>query len=616
MADGARLGIAGVSEAEMIGQGGSGRVYRARQEAFDRDVAIKIIPLYGDERTQRRFDRERRAMGRLSGVAGVLPVHESGTTDAGDLYLVMPFISGGSLREQLGPGEIGWTRACDIVEAVARTADVAHEAGIVHRDIKPGNILIGDDGAPLLADFGIARLGVDATGTTGTGLTLTPAYGPPEAFDKAEASVLGDVYSLGATLWALIAGRPPFTDVGEEPTLSQLFARVVSSPVGDLRQLAPTNVCDVIERAMAKDPAERFASAAEFADSLVAARKAAGGFSPQPGALAAGWTVKVAAEPGVATDGAVAVQAGSSRRVRVFALAAVLLAVAGIVAAVMTRGDDGPDGVATTADADAVTPPDQAGSNSGGSAGQAGGAESAADDDVPEVSDTAGDGAEVLGEAQSASDDDGEPFVLATPTSTPTPDPSVAGDEPDEPDEPGEAAEVVATPTPSPVPPPPREQPTPTPAPARTPTPAPDTSAPAPPATPTSTPRPTATPIPTPTNTPTPTPTNTPTPTPTNTPTPTPLPGPGPLGLTWFLPQFPCDGQTHNYARLTNATPGGTVSFSGPSARPGVGVVSPDGWLLLQWDCTNTEVQTFTFRAHDDATGRFVDYSFEGSANF
>lgn len=264
------LGIEGFSAVEEIGRGGSARVFRAWQDELDRPVAIKVLHSVWDDSAQRRFDRERKAMGRLSTVSGIADIYASGMTSTGVPYIVMPYYQRGSLEELIATdGPQPWGKATSIIASVASTIADAHRVGILHRDLKPANVLIGDDGFPKIADFGISTLVDQTTSTVTSGLTFTPSYSPPEAFASAVSTPQRDVYGLGATLWALIAGRAPFSTTDERPDLQQTIHRVLNEPVGDLRPLGvPDQICTLIDRAMAKNPADRFPDAASFLNEL------------------------------------------------------------------------------------------------------------------------------------------------------------------------------------------------------------------------------------------------------------------------------------------------------------------------------------------------------------
>jgi serine/threonine protein kinase len=230
-------------------------------------VAVKVLRL-ADDATLRRFDRERRAMGRLSELDGIVTIHYSGFTAAGDPYLVMPLLPG-SLQEQLDRSEpMGWREAVGLMVVVARTVDEAHGQNVIHRDLKPGNILLTAGGAPLVADFGIAKLTGSNTAVQSTALTFTPSYSPPEVLEGAAPSKSADIYGLAATLYALIAGAPPFVTESDESVFA-LMRRIADEPVTDLRPRGvPDQVCAVIEKAMHKDVEHRHRTSADLATEL------------------------------------------------------------------------------------------------------------------------------------------------------------------------------------------------------------------------------------------------------------------------------------------------------------------------------------------------------------
>ncbi|MDH4278697.1 MAG: serine/threonine protein kinase, partial [Acidimicrobiia bacterium] len=263
------LGIDGLEEVEQIGTGGSSRVYRALQADLDRVVAVKVINSGHDPDVARRFDRERKAMGRLSNHEGIVPVYSSGVTGYGEPFLVMPYYPNGSLQDQIDMGPLDWQSAVGYIDVAAETMAAAHEAGVVHLDIKPANILLTNSGAPRIADFGIAKVSSSpAASARTTGTAFTPAYSAPETFLDGKASPAADVYGLGASLWALLVGHPPFLGPGDDSNLMAVIGRVVNNPLGDVRHLAPEPVCRVISKAMAKNPVDRFQNARDFSVTL------------------------------------------------------------------------------------------------------------------------------------------------------------------------------------------------------------------------------------------------------------------------------------------------------------------------------------------------------------
>lgn len=261
------IGIDDLADARRIGEGGNAVVYRAHQVSLDRTVAVKVLRGVDDD-TRRRFDRERRAMGRLSEHDGIVTVYASGFTDRGEPYLVMPLLerSLDEVLEQRGP--LPWREAAELMATVCETVADAHDQGIVHRDLKPGNIMLTASGRPLVADFGIARLVDRATSLQSTALTLTPAYSPPEALESTLATARADIYSLGATLFALVCGHPPFMEPNGETSLLVLVRRIVEQPVPDCRPRVPDGLQRLLEWSMAKEPEHRPATARELAVAL------------------------------------------------------------------------------------------------------------------------------------------------------------------------------------------------------------------------------------------------------------------------------------------------------------------------------------------------------------
>jgi serine/threonine protein kinase len=262
--------VPGYRIVDLLSRGGFGVVYRAVQLTVDREVAIKIDSrMVLDERDRRRFLRETRAAGRLSGHPHVVALHDAGVLDDGRPYLVMELCTGGSLADRLnrsGPMPPG--AACDLGAKIADALAAAHSVDVLHRDIKPANILINRYGVPGLADFGLAVLAEQGRQTSATLLALTPAYAAPEAFRRQTPAELADVYSLGATLYTLMSGRPPrFPAVGE-PSIDQII-RLHEQPVPAIPGV-PDETMAVLVKALATDPERRYPTAAAFRDALSA----------------------------------------------------------------------------------------------------------------------------------------------------------------------------------------------------------------------------------------------------------------------------------------------------------------------------------------------------------
>lgn len=269
--------IAGYTDLEEIGRGGYAVVYRAHQAQFGRQVAIKVLTNPGFGETDRaRFEREALAMGRLSWHPNIVVVHETGTTDTGLPYLVEEFVEGGSLGAKLRrEGPLAPAAAVSDLIQLCAAVHTAHEADLLHRDIKPDNALIDHFGRIKLADFGIAA--VTGSTLTATGMvTATIAHAAPEVLNGARATFPSDVYGLGSTLYELLTGAPAFVRDTDE-SIVPLVLRVTGYPVPDLRARGiPEPVAQAVEAAMAKDPADRPQTALAYGRLLQATQQTLG----------------------------------------------------------------------------------------------------------------------------------------------------------------------------------------------------------------------------------------------------------------------------------------------------------------------------------------------------
>jgi serine/threonine protein kinase len=248
--------------------GGQATVHLGRSDtAPHREAAIKIYhSALRSSRDRHRFQREVDAMERLAGDPHIIDVYDIGVLPNGQAYLVMRLCSGGSLatllteRGPMSPGAVA-----SIGETMAETLDRAHRMGVLHRDIKPHNILLADDGSPVLADFGIVALRQTDFAMTATG-RWTAAYAAPELFRDKPASVRTDVYGLAATLYTLLAGRPPHHDRWKDPSPAELLSRRSGPP--DNVDGVPQALMSVVKKALSPAPEERYATAGAFAAAL------------------------------------------------------------------------------------------------------------------------------------------------------------------------------------------------------------------------------------------------------------------------------------------------------------------------------------------------------------
>ncbi|QZS52689.1 protein kinase domain-containing protein [Rhodococcus opacus] len=268
----ADLSAAGFEDAREIGRGGFGVVYRCNQAALDRTVAVKVLTADLDEQNQDRFLREQRAAGRLTGHPNVVNVLHVGVTDNGRPYIVMPYHAQDSLDARIrNRGPLPLDEALRLGVKMAGALETAHRLGILHRDVKPGNILLTDYGEPALTDFGIARIAGGFETTAGV-VTGSPAFTAPEVVTGEPPSAAADVYGLGATLFAVMTGHAAFERRSGEQVVAQ-FLRIAAEPGPNPRKHGvPEDVSAIIECAMAGAP-ERRPSATELGQQLRASQR-------------------------------------------------------------------------------------------------------------------------------------------------------------------------------------------------------------------------------------------------------------------------------------------------------------------------------------------------------
>ncbi len=254
---------------ELIGQGGMGAVYRARQHNLDREVAIKFLaagPWASDEFIA-RFRREAQAAARMQH-PNIVEIHDTGVRD-GLYYFSMRLVKGETLAERLrrrGPMEV--REAAAMMRAIAEAIDYAHRLGVLHLDLKPGNVLLNESGEPLVADFGLARR-IDEGPSEHDNISGTPSYMAPEQA-TAKATDIGpaaDIYGLGAILYEMLVGEPPFRGRDVRDTLSHVLNDEPGAPRSKRRDV-PADLEAISLKCLEKDPARRYPSARDLADDL------------------------------------------------------------------------------------------------------------------------------------------------------------------------------------------------------------------------------------------------------------------------------------------------------------------------------------------------------------
>jgi serine/threonine protein kinase len=251
-----------------LGEGGMAAVYKAYQESMDRYVALKILPRHfaADPEFVGRFEHEAKVIARLQHLH-ILPVHDYGTAE-GYTYIVMPYVETGTLRDLLHGEPLRLEQIRKIISQVGKALHHAHSQGMVHRDVKPTNILIDQDGNCLLTDFGITKVVEGTTQFTQTGAILgTPAYMSPEQITGQVLDGRSDIYSLGIILYEMATGRAPY----RAETPPAIFVKHLHDSLPAPRtfnQELPESVERVILKALAKDPKDRYSTAIELATAV------------------------------------------------------------------------------------------------------------------------------------------------------------------------------------------------------------------------------------------------------------------------------------------------------------------------------------------------------------
>ncbi len=277
-----------------IGAGGMGEVYRARDTRLGRDVAIKVLPagFAEDPERLRRFELEARAVATLNH-PNILAIHDVGTHE-GLPYIITELLEGESLRERLRGGPLPVRKAVEVAVQIAHGLAAAHGKGIVHRDVKPGNLFVTNDGQVKILDFGIAKVGragsdadpygttLDAAPSTDSGAVLgTMGYLAPEQLKGARADARSDIFSFGCVLYEMLAGRSPFLRGTGAETVSAILGEDPAPLAGSGRPVAPA-LQEIVHRCLEKRPEDRFSSAHDLALALRAFSGSADTPAPVP----------------------------------------------------------------------------------------------------------------------------------------------------------------------------------------------------------------------------------------------------------------------------------------------------------------------------------------------
>lgn len=250
-----------------LGRGGMATVYRAYDPSFDREVAVKVLPreFLHDPQFRDRFQREIKTVAQLEHPA-IVPVYDVGEHE-GQPYFVMRYMTGSSLSDWIKGRKFGLEDAARLIDRLARALEYAHSKGVIHRDLKPDNILFDQNGEPFITDFGVAKLEQAASTLTGSGIIGTPAYMSPEQAQSGQVDARSDIYGLGIILYEILSGRQPY----QADTPMGVIVKHITEPVPDILEVnpqVPPQVAAVVKRALAKKKEERYTTALEMAHAL------------------------------------------------------------------------------------------------------------------------------------------------------------------------------------------------------------------------------------------------------------------------------------------------------------------------------------------------------------
>jgi eukaryotic-like serine/threonine-protein kinase len=271
----------------ILGEGAFGRVYEGFDRRLARPVAVKVIKPWWAEDPEwlATFERETRLLARMSD-PGIIRIYDVGHASQG-LYYVSELVDGESLAARLRRGSIPAWQACEIAAQLCRALAGAHGQRVVHRDVKPANIMLSREGRVKVGDFGVARLAegsTDGRGSHPASIVGTPRYMAPEQGRGLPTTPATDVYSAGVVLYEMLSGAPPFSAA----SVVELALLHLQEPPPPLSARLPTSLVAIAERALAKDPAGRYADGAEMADALLAARTRTADRAPRRELVGAG----------------------------------------------------------------------------------------------------------------------------------------------------------------------------------------------------------------------------------------------------------------------------------------------------------------------------------------